>query len=457
MIKLCIYDLDGVLVSSKDCHYQALNKSLEEIDSKYAISKEEHLTTYDGLPTREKLKILHNKKGLPEKYFEQIWKRKQELTCDIIKENVEENPVIINLFREIKSQGIKIYVASNAIRNTVASYLVNLGLITYVDYFISNEDIKKPKPNPEMYLTCIARESLNPKEVLIIEDSSVGIRAATDSGANVLMVKNPSETDNRILKHINKLNKTPMRSEGWTDNNLNILIPMAGEGSRFADAGYTFPKPLIEINQKPMIQVVVENININANYIYVVRKKHYDEYNLKYVLNAITPGCKIVIQEGKTEGAACSVLLAKKHINNDMPLIIANSDQYVEYDSNNFMYSAIAGNSDGCIQTFTATHSKWSYAKVNDEGYVTEVAEKKPISTHATTGIYYYRKGKYFVEAAEEMIKKDIRHNNEFYVAPCYNQMINKGMKITIYDVDRMWGIGTPEDLTYFNNNFKYE
>ena len=263
------------------------------------------------------------------------------------------------------------------------------------------------------------------------------------------MVKNPTETDNRIIKEINMINKKPMKSKGWTDTNLNILIPMAGKGSRFAEAGYTFPKPLIEVNKKPMIQVVTENLNIDANFIYVVLKEHYDVYNLKYVLNAITPNCTIVVQDEMTEGAACSTLLAKEFIDNDKALIIANSDQYVEYDSNNFMYSAIAGDSDGTILTFTANHPKWSYAKV-EEGYVTEVREKEVISNHATCGIYYYSKGKDYVEAAEQMIEKGIRYKGEFYVAPVYNEMIANGAKIKIYDVDNMWGIGIPEDLNYF-------
>jgi HAD superfamily hydrolase (TIGR01509 family) len=452
MIKLLVADLDGVLISSKETHYIALNKALEYIDPKYTITKDEHISTYDGLPTRKKLEILNRDKGLPMDMFDTVWKLKQIYTSDVIKSCVKENNQIIELFKEIKKQGIKIYVASNAIRNTVASYLVHLGLIPYVDYFISNEDIKKPKPNPEMYLTCIAKESLKPSEVLIIEDSSVGVKAATDSGAHVLMVRNPSETDNRILRHINKLNNTPMKSKGWKDTNLNILIPMAGAGSRFQKAGYTFPKPLIDVNNKPMIQVVVENLNIDAHYIYIVQREHYDKYSLKYLLENITPECDIVVIDGITEGAACTTLLAKEFIDNDNPLLIANSDQYIEYDSNNFMYSCIAGNNDGMILTFEANHPKWSFAKIDDDGYVTEVAEKVPISNIATVGVYYYKKGSDYVKYAEQMIAKDKRHNGEFYVCPIFNEMIEDGKKIRTYDVNEMNGIGTPEDLTRFLN-----
>jgi dTDP-glucose pyrophosphorylase len=236
----------------------------------------------------------------------------------------------------------------------------------------------------------------------------------------------------------------------WKDNKLNVLIPMAGAGSRFSEAGYTFPKPLIEVNGKPMIQVVVENLNIEANYIFIVQKEHYQKYNLKYMLELIAPGCKIVQTEGITEGAACTTLLAKQHINNDSPLIIANSDQFVEWNSNECMYSFKNSSIDGGILTFKATHPKWSYAKINNDGLVSEVAEKKVISDNATVGIYYWKHGKDYVKYAEQMIKKDIRTNNEFYVCPVFNEAIQDGKKIKVQNVREMLGLGTPEDLETF-------
>ena len=116
----------------------------------------------------------------------------------------------------------------------------------------------------------------------------------------------------------------------WKSDKMNVVIPMAGAGSRFAQVGYTFPKPLIEINGKPMIQVVLENLNIEANYTFIVQKEHYEKYSLQYLLNLIAPKCNIVQVDGITEGAACTTLLAKEFINNDAPLVMANSDQFVE-------------------------------------------------------------------------------------------------------------------------------
>ena len=158
----------------------------------------------------------------------------------------------------------------------------------------------------------------------------------------------------------------------------------------------------------------------------------------------------IIPIEGITEGAACTTLLAKEIINNDNPLIIANSDQFVDWSSSEFMYKMQERNVDAGILTFKSTHPKWSFAKVDDNGYVTEVAEKNPISDIATVGIYYWKKGSDYVKYAEQMIEKNIRHNNEFYVCPVFNQAVEDGKKIITYDIDNMWGLGTPEDLEYF-------
>lgn len=236
---------------------------------------------------------------------------------------------------------------------------------------------------------------------------------------------------------------------------MNVLIPMAGAGSRFEKAGYTFPKPLIEVNGKPMIQVVVENINIDAKHIFVVQKSHYDKYNLKTVLNNISPDCEIIQVDGVTEGAACTTLLAKEYINNDEPLLMANSDQFVEWDSNEFMYSMIGDNIDAGILTFKSNHPKWSYAKLNDDGFVSEVQEKNPISDMATVGIYYWSKGSDYVKYAEQMIEANKRVNNEFYVCPVFNEAIEEGKKVKVFNIENMWGLGTPEDLNYFLENQK--
>ena len=236
---------------------------------------------------------------------------------------------------------------------------------------------------------------------------------------------------------------------------MKILIPMAGEGSRFAKDGYTFPKPLIEVNGKPMIQRVVENLDFASEYIFLVRKSHIYKYiGLLDTLKRITNNCcKVIEVDGLTEGAACTALLAKEFINCDEDLLIANSDQYIQYERQNFISLKNMTQTSGIVWTFNAVHPKWSFVKTNARGYITEVAEKRPISNIATCGIYWYRKGSDFVKYAKQMIDKEIRINNEFYIAPVYNEMINDNKTLIPFYVHKMWGLGTPEDLKYFMEN----
>jgi len=454
MIKIIAFDLDGVLIKSKETHYIALNKALEEVGKSYVISPAQHVQDYDGLPTRKKLEKLSVERGLNRDLHEQIWCRKQELTFDVIKETVKPNKYLCSVFAELTRAGYRIYVASNAIRQTVKLYLLRLNLMEYVYDFVSNEDVVHSKPHPEMYINIIHKEKILPSEMMIVEDSHVGLRAAANSGAHVCRVKDPDDVTLEKLEHNLKKFDDIKPNIKWEGSGMQVLIPMAGAGSRFAKAGYTFPKPLIEVHGKTMIQTVVDNLKINAHYIYLVRKEHYDQYNLAHMLKMITPECTIVIVDKLTEGAACTTLLAKEHINNDMPLLIANSDQFVEWDSVEFMYSMSAGNIDGGMLTFESVHPKWSYVKLDDKGYICDLKEKQVISNIATVGIYHWSKGSDYVKYAEQMIKKDIRVNGEFYVAPVYNEAIADGKKFRPYNVDKMWGLGTPEDLNYFLENY---
>ena len=451
MIKLIIFDLDGVLVDARELHYNALNYALKEVGDKYVIEREEHLAVYDGLSTTKKLNILTKEKGLPENFHDKVWKLKQEKTLLLI-DKFQPDYRIKAVLSELKQSGYKIMCATNSIRETAKLQLIRKGFLEYIDYLYTNQDVNKPKPHPEIYIKCILKAGVSPRETLIIEDSHHGRKAALESGSHLLAVNNSSDVRiEKIKNYLLSVNKKAINFKPkWQGTKMNVLIPMAGAGSRFQQMGYTFPKPLIEVCGKPMIQAVVDNLNIEATHIFIVQQQHYEKYNLKYLLNMISPNCKIVQVDGITEGAACTTLLAKEMINNDEVLLLANSDQYVEWDSNEFMYSMIADNIDAGILTFEATHPKWSFAKLDENGYVCEVAEKKPISNIATAGIYYWAKGSDYVKYAEQMIEKNIRVNNEFYVCPVFNEAIQDKLKIKTFHINNMWGLGTPEDLNTF-------
>lgn len=232
---------------------------------------------------------------------------------------------------------------------------------------------------------------------------------------------------------------------------LNIVVPMAGNGSRFKAAGYDLPKPLIDIHGRPMIEYVTKNIKPKCEhrFIYVCQEQHLRKYSLKEKLERMSPGCQIVVVDHITEGAACTVLLAKEYFDNEDALMIANSDQFVDTDINRYL--AMTENFDGLIMTMPASDPKWSFIKYDSNGLVTLVREKEVISDQATVGIYNYKHGSDFVKYANQMINKEIRVNHEFYVAPVYNEMIADGKKIGFCDVgESMYGLGVPEDLSFF-------
>jgi HAD superfamily hydrolase (TIGR01509 family) len=451
MIKLIIFDLDGVLIEAKQLHYEALNDALINHAPDCVISWNEHLSKYDGLKTKQKLDMLTNDKGLDIKLHKTIWEEKQKITNEKLR-TITPHSNLTTLLKKLSEDGFKIACCSNSIRKTVLTVLSKLEIIEYFDQILSNEDVKNSKPHPEIYWKVISEMGVIAEETLIVEDSPYGLLAASRTHAPILRVSSPKEvTIENLYGKLKELNtKFKMKKPKWTDEKLNVLIPMAGAGSRFEKAGYTFPKPLIDVEGDPMIKLVTENLNLRANFIYIVQKSHREKYNLDTLLNLISPNCKIVEVDGLTEGAACTTLLAKEFIDNDNPLVMANSDQYIEWDSNEFMYKMMETNCDGGIVTFKSTHPKWSFAKVNENGLVSEVAEKNPISDIATVGIYYWKRGADYVKYAQQMIEKNIRVNNEFYVCPVFNEAIGDGKEIRTFEIQKMMGLGTPEDLTTY-------
>ncbi len=462
MIKAIIFDLDGVLVDAVEWHYLAFNRALRLFG--YQIEPQEHSSLYNGLPTAVKLELLSQRVGFPTQLHGFVNQMKQKYTIQLIENSCHPRQELLGLLNYMKGQGYRFAVASNSIRATVEMMLDKMGIRNHFEVVLSNEDVKRPKPEPEIYQKCMERLGVTPEEVMIIEDSIPGIQAARKATENVMIVAGPHEvTQDFVWKNIKFFNDRrkakaapgdPAQTK-FTPNTVEIVIPMAGLGQRFSAAGYAKPKPMIDVLDKPMIQWVVENIrpkSVPSHFNFICNRSHIEEYQLDKFLARLAPGCNIISVPGVTEGAACTILLAKEFINNHRPLIIANSDQWVEVSIDEFVTLAKRDKRDGLIMTFHATEKKWSYAKVDDTGKVTQVAEKNPISDHATVGIYYFNQGRDFIDAAEEMIRRDIRTNGEFYVCPVYNQLIEQGKNNAIHEIQRgqMHGLGTPEDLTVF-------
>jgi dTDP-glucose pyrophosphorylase len=230
---------------------------------------------------------------------------------------------------------------------------------------------------------------------------------------------------------------------------MNVIVPMAGRGSRLKDGIFTQPKPFIEIKGKTMIEWAISSLKINATYTFIVLEEHLNN-KLEGIFERMHIKYNIVTAKQVTQGPACTVLLAKEIINNEEPLIISNCDHYIDWESKGFIEKCNKEKNHGEIAIFYSSDAKYSFCRVNEKYLVTEVVEKVPVSNLATAGIYYWKYGKDFVNCAERMIEQNKRVNNEFYVAPVYNEIINKGGKVGTFEVKKMWGLGTPDEIYEF-------
>jgi len=437
--RLFIFDLDGVLVDSKKIHFESLNLALSKFDQKFVISEEEQKNIFEGLPTKEKLKLLTDLKGLPEHLYSEISEFKQKHSI-LFFQKLKRDEDLFNIFKEIRQNGVSVAVASNCIKETVETCLRSLGIIDLVDLYLSNEDVDLSKPNPEIYLKVMKHFVCLPYDTTIFEDSVIGKTAALKSNARLVPIKNRSSITMDLIE--SELNREP--------KTINVLIPMAGEGSRFFAAGYKDPKPMIDVDGKSMINLVHDNIGLDAHYIFVAKEEHINKYKLKEHIESFCKSFTLISQKDRLDGAAKSALLAKELIDSDSPLLIANADQYVLWDPKKTIESLIFSGIEGSILTFYSNEKKWSYVKKNIYGMVDKVAEKEVISNSATCGIYYWKSGSDFVRYAEKMIVNNIKTNNEFYICPVYNEAILDGKIINTIMVRGMAGLGTPEDLTKY-------
>ena len=245
-----------------------------------------------------------------------------------------------------------------------------------------------------------------------------------------------------------------LREGALAQRSVNVIIPAAGEGSRFAKAGWKKPKPFIDVDGIPMLEHVINNVTPTESSVTILFRQEHLGAHPKIAYRLEESGHRIVSVSRLTEGTAATVLLARQTFDNDQPMMVANSDQIVDFNVNEFLEDCIQRKLDGSILVFRdpTMDPKWSFARVDETGLVLEVAEKRPISDLATVGIYLFAKGKDFVGAALDMMVANDRVNNEFYTCPVYNYMIKNGARIGVYEVPAgaMAGLGTPNDLCEF-------
>lgn len=218
---------------------------------------------------------------------------------------------------------------------------------------------------------------------------------------------------------------------------MKILIPLGGKNTFTNDTEYI--KSLYEINRKTIFQYVYEFLNQipNAEFIFVIKKSDVKTFHLDQMIKLLIPNAQVIVADGETKGAACTCLLAVDYIDEDEPIIISNCDQLFNENPAIIIKDFEKRNLDGGVVTFEDIHPRWSYVKIDSNNYVIEAAEKRPISKHATAGMYYYRKGSDFINSIEKMIMKNVNVNGNFYVCPSFNEMILEQKKIGIYEIPK--------------------
>jgi HAD superfamily hydrolase (TIGR01509 family) len=472
MIKAILFDLDGVLVNSKLLHFETFRDALLSIHPDKHLSWEEHEREFDGLSTKLKIQKLIQMNWISEEEGNQLYEKKQVLTQQRLPDTVKPRKSLEIMLRSLKEKGFALACCSNSIRKTVITTLRLLGVLDIFDAVYSNEDVSKPKPDSEIYVTAIRQFTLQTSNCLILEDSKIGRTAAHMSGAFVLEVEDAEDVTLELIEQTilsiqtNKYVKSRLTLKN-KQTTFHIVIPMAGEGSRFREVGYKTPKPFIQIQNKAMVRWVIENMipkefSPNSYFLkfhLIVRSIHLENHTIDSLFIGLPKNISYTYHEtdGLTEGAACSVLLAEEEINNEEPLIIVNSDQFIQWKPESFYKCLTNPTYSGNILCFYQPDQndlKWSYADINNENLVREVKEKVWISPFATVGLYGWSRGCDFVKYAKQMIQKNIRVKNEFYVCPVYNEAIEDNLAIRIQLCNKMWGLGVPEDLETFFKNY---
>jgi len=454
-----LFDLDGVLIDLCEFHRDVFIKMFNLYSDK-PINEKFHINYLEALSTKEKLKKI--KKYYPNAIFdsELIYIKKQEITIkELSKFKFTNNTYKALLWA--KNNGIQIGVYTNSIRETLNLVLKQLNITELITYSLSNEDVEEPKPSSIGYIKLMKLMNAIPENTFIFEDSVYGLQAARGTGTNATIIKVVDSLDitPSFLEHCLLYKSRPTYLQENKKIALRIVIPMAGLGSRFKKDGFIIQKPFLPmISDLQLWEEVIENLLPKDNIIRNNTEVHLIVRKEQLALFRSRPNVYVHSVPELTEGSACTVLTIRKIINDDIPLVIGNSDQYLEWDSDSFYNAAFHPDYDGAISTFyhpCPDDLKWSYVSLYEDKTVQQVAEKKYLGPYATTGIYAWKKGSDYVKYAEEMILYNDRVNNEFYTAPVYNYAIKNQKRFRISNCNAFWGVGIPTDYITFINKFR--
>jgi len=396
---LITFDLDGVLVESKELHFDAFNLALKDLSPSLEMTKEEHDQNYCGLSTKQKLRKLTVEKGLPPEKHDYIWAQKQRHTLELMKTSIKPDTRIRSVIQQLRDAGYPVAVASNCIKDSVFYLLRGIGVEDLVSFYFSNEDVSFAKPHPEIYLAVADHFGLSPDEMLVIEDSGHGKQAAILAGAQLCPVASPNDVN------IDYISSTLARKHS-SRSRLNIIIPMAGNESLFIDSTST-PKFLLDINGQSLLERMVTNLQPSRphRFIFIARKYQARTYGLAELCVRACNFQPMVLREveRRSSSAIETFLAAKDLIGVDQPVLLANLNMWPILTST-INVDTLADISADCILThFESTQENLSYVKVNNFYSVDDISTKLRSSCHATTGYTFFKRGYKFFQLCESL------------------------------------------------------
>lgn len=397
---LITFDLDGVLVESKELHYDAFNCALLEAGPEYVLERTEHDAIYCGLSTKQKLRMLTVNKGLPPEQHDFVWTRKQYHTLELMKSSVHPDHRIIEVIRTLRGAGYPVAVASNCIRDSVFYLLHGIGVHDDISCYFSNEDVSFAKPDPEIYIAAAEHFGVRPDEMLVVEDSAHGKQAALLSGAHLCPVGSPADVDIDYLS-------AALTSKLYSMPTLNIVIPMAGPESQFID-GTTTPTFMLDIGGAPLLERVVANLQCRRphRFIFIARKYQARTYKLADMCVKACNYQAMVLREAKarTCSALETALLARDLIDCEEPVLFANMNMWPEFNEEVNVDILAQVNSDCLLTHFASDRDSLSYITLDAHGCVTALSTKARSSTLATTGYTFFAKGSTFIGLCEQLL-----------------------------------------------------
>ena len=462
-IQLVVFDLDGVLVDSRELHYEALNLAIEQCaGARYVITRQEHESFYDGLSTNQKLRHMTLAKDLPIEAHKPVWQRKQELTEVLVRERLRPLPHITALVTTLKRLGFPVAVASNCIKSSVQSILDTIGLLPHVDAFFSNEDVARAKPAPDIYARACAAFCVAPANALVVEDTVKGFEAAVTAGCNLLKVVTPADTNlSRVLRAMQELDVEPPP--------VTVIVPLAGFSSQAWLAGpeslpNEVPIFLADAHGVSVLEAAVASIasqRFRMRFIFVVKEEQCAQFKLDSlcVKAAGYHPASVLKVKGDTLGALVSALEARPLLEPGAPLLLFDGAHCISWGEGSSVDDLLGGSHDGGMTTHFSTDPRWSYVRTNfrtsesSPVFITEVHEKVGVSNTAATGLYFWRRASDFLSAADELLASNARTRGWFFLAPTFNLAISRGAKIEAVPVKTSWSLRSAQEVASFVNN----